>query len=214
MSAQTEDQVVIELSENGPLLVKGSVNIRNSRGEDLPGRKAMALCRCGGSGNKPFCDGTHSKIAFSGKREIDKPLHRERAYRAERITIHDNRTICFHAKECVNNLSSVFDVNEKPWINPDGADVEQVIDVVKKCPSGALSYSIDGEHYRNFDRKPAITVTKNGPYNIVGGVKLMVEENLQPPAMEHYSLCRCGVSKNKPYCDGSHNEFGFVDEKN
>lgn len=64
MSTEKEVRLVIEPSENGPLLVKGFVNIRNSKGEDLSGKKAMALCRCGGSKNKPYCDGTHREIGF------------------------------------------------------------------------------------------------------------------------------------------------------
>jgi uncharacterized Fe-S cluster protein YjdI len=66
------------------------------------------------------------------------------------IIVHDNRKICSHAAECVKNLPSVFRLNTKAWIDPDAATAEKVIDTIRKCPSGALSYSIDGNEYRDF----------------------------------------------------------------
>lgn len=177
-------------------------------------KETMSLCRCGASANKPYCDGSHVVEEFSGKREIEKPLHKERTYVGEKITIHDNRRICSHAAECVDRLPSVFRKEGRPWIDPDGDDVEKIIDVVARCPSGALSYTIDGVHHRDQEREPAIHIARDGPYNIVGGIELQIPDELQPPSREHYSLCRCGASKIKPYCDGSHSSVEFRDEKN
>ncbi|NIR47721.1 hypothetical protein GWO43_04615, partial [candidate division KSB1 bacterium] len=92
----------------------------------------------------------------------------------------------------------------RPWIEPDADEAEKIIDVIERCPSGALSYTIDGVHHRDQEREPAILIARDGPCNIVGGIELQVPEELQPPSCEHYSLCRCGASKNKPYCDGAH----------
>lgn len=213
-SDRQDKKVVIEFRENGPIIVKGLENCRNSRGEQVPTKESMALCRCGASSNKPFCDGTHRTIAFSDRRLIDKPLNKEKAYQGKNITVYDNRRICSHAAECVGNLSSVFDSKARPWINPDGADVKVIIAAIKKCPSGALSYSVDGVHHRDEEREPAIDIVRNGPYNVVGRIKLQVSDALQPPSKEHYALCRCGASRNKPYCDGRHAEINFKDEKN
>lgn len=92
--------------------------------------------------------------------------------------MHDNRKICSHAAECVNNLSSVFKLGSRPWINPDASKMNDIIDVVRRCPSGALSYSIDGVEYRDpkEQRNPTVTVLKNGPYHITGGIELIGED--------------------------------------
>jgi CDGSH-type Zn-finger protein len=209
-----ESMLVIEVTKNGPLIVKNLNNLRNSKNEQIKTRSTIVLCRCGHSANKPYCDGTHSTINFSGDREIDKPLDKEKTYVGDKITIHDNRTICSHAATCVSELSSVFSLDRRPWIDANGADVDSIINSIKKCPSGALSYSIGGVHYRDHEREPMIRIEKNGPYQVTGNIELKHELDLQPPSKEHYALCRCGVSKNKPFCDGSHHGIGFKDEKN
>src|SRR5215212_10166914 len=125
-------------------------NLQNSKGEPLSVIRGVSLCRCGASNNKPFCDGTHSKIGFSSENKEDTndshhiAKDKRKNYVGKGITIHDNRKICSHAAECVNNLPSVFKLNARPWISPDAAEIEEIINTIKKCPSGALSYSIDG----------------------------------------------------------------------
>jgi uncharacterized Fe-S cluster protein YjdI len=140
---------------------------------------------------------------------------KRRDYPGKEITVHDNRSICSHAAECVNNLSSVFKLGSRPWINPDASKMNEIIDVVRKCPSGALSYSIDGVEHRDPEeqRSPTVTVLKNGPYHITGGIEL-IGENTQfgeGASKEHYTLCRCGASENKPFCDGAHKSLKFND---
>ncbi len=202
----------IELMSNGPLIVKGLKQVTDTKGNRMDIEKtAFALCRCGQSKNKPFCDGSHSASGFSDKREITRPLNKSRTYSGQKITIHDNRTICAHAAECTENLPSVFQQHGHPWINPDGAEVEKLTEVIKKCPSGALSYSLNENHYKEKDLPQEISVQKDGPYNIRGKINLNISDDLQPPNRELYSLCRCGASKNKPYCDGAHHEIGFKD---
>ena len=210
-----QDSVItIEVLKDGPLIVKGITSIKNSKGQRVQVEKTAALCRCGESDNKPFCDGTHKKVGFSGEREIDKPLRKEREYAGKDISILDNRVICSHAAECVGNLPEVFRLGERPWIAPDNATPEDVVSVVEKCPSGALSHLIDGEHKRDFSLQTDISIAKNGPYNVTGNIEINIDEDLLPPSKEHFSLCRCGASKNKPYCDGSHHEAEFVDMDN
>jgi CDGSH-type Zn-finger protein len=199
-------------------------NLQNFKGEPLSTTVGIALCRCGASKNKPFCDGTHSVIGFSSANktlekndDIEKIVikDRRRDYPGKEITVHDNRRICSHAAECVNNLSSVFKLGSRPWINPDGSKMNDVIEVVRRCPSGALSYSTDGVEYRDPEeqRNPTVTVLKNGPYHITGGIEL-IGENIQfgeGASKEHYTLCRCGASENKPFCDGAHKSSKFND---
>lgn len=198
-------------------------NLQNFKGEPLSTTVGTALCRCGGSKNKPFCDGTHNVIRFSSANktlendDIKKIVIKDkrRDYPGKEITVHDNRKICSHAAECVNNLSSVFKLGSRPWINPDASKMNDIIDVVRRCPSGALSYSIDGVEYRDPEeqRNPTVTVLKNGPYHITGGIEL-IGENIQfgeGASKEHYTLCRCGASENKPFCDGAHKSSNFND---
>ena len=130
-------------------------------------------------------------------------------YVGKKITIHDNREICCHAATCVENLSSVFRKNEKPWSEPDADESEKIIRVIKNCPSGALSYSIDGTEDRDQHRDPLITIAKDGPYLVTGGIELGEKEFGEGASKEHYTLCRCGASKNKPFCDGMHWEIDF-----
>jgi CDGSH-type Zn-finger protein len=196
-------------------------NLKNSKGEPLSTIVGIALCRCGASKNKPFCDGTHSIIRFSSKNstlkenDINKVTIKDkrRDYPGKEITIHDNRKICSHAAECVNNLPSVFKLGSRPWINADGSGLQDIINTIRKCPSGALSYSVDGIEYRDPNEKmnPTVTVLKNGPYHITGGIELVGQdiEFGEGSSREHYTLCRCGASENKPFCDGTHRNINF-----
>ena len=100
----SDNDIKIEIMEDGPLIVKGLKTFKNSKGEQVEVDDVIALCRCGDSANKPFCDGTHKKVGFSGKREIDKPIDKEREYEGSQISVFDNRVICSHAAECVKKL--------------------------------------------------------------------------------------------------------------
>jgi CDGSH-type Zn-finger protein len=207
------------INEMEPKVVE---NLRNSNGESLSTIRGIALCRCGASKNKPFCDGTHGIIRFlNNDTEVTETGHivkdKRKSYAGKKIIIHDNRKICSHAAECVNNLPSVFKFDARPWIDPEAATLEESINTIRKCPSGALSYSIDGVEYKDQnERKPMVTVSKEGPYIITGGVEL-IGDNLQfgdGASKEHYTLCRCGASRNKPFCDGMHRVINFKDDKN
>ncbi len=189
-------------------------NIQTSNGEPCSTITGVALCRCGGSNNKPFCDGTHGKNGFSDERLADGSLDKRTDYVGKKITIHDNRGICAHAGYCTDNLATVFRLKKEPWIDPDGAGVDEIIETIKKCPSGALSYTVENIEHRDQDRQPMVTVTKDGPYSITGGIELLEQTLGEGASTEHYTLCRCGASKNKPLCDGSHWSIGFKDDKN
>jgi CDGSH-type Zn-finger protein len=226
---QTKEKPKISVLPNGPYYLLNEIepkvveNLQNSKGEPLSTVSGVALCRCGASNNKPFCDGTHGTIGFSSenKTAADDSEHmirnKRKNYAGREIIIHDNRRTCSHAAECVNNLPSVFKLNARPWINPTGAEVEEIINTIRKCPSGALSYSIDSIEYRDQnERKPIVTVSKHGPYIITGGIDL-IGDNIQfaeGSSREHYTLCRCGASNNKPFCDGMHRVISFKDDKN
>jgi len=206
------ERPTIECKPNGPYLVRNLDDLRDARGDRLQPKPVMALCRCGGSSNKPFCDGTHQKNGFSGAKLAERSADKRESYQAKRITIHDNRSICAHAGLCSDGLASVFRTKREPWIDPAGAEAEAIIETIRRCPSGALSYSLDGVEGEDPQRAPAITVTKDGPYAVTGGAQLLEQSWAQGASTEHYTLCRCGGSKNKPFCDGTHWSIGFKDE--
>lgn len=208
------DPVTIEPSEDGPYLVKNLGELRNSKGGEITVRKTVALCRCGRSSNKPFCDGTHAKEGFRSARQGGGPPDRRDDYAGERITIHDNRGICSHAGRCTDGLPQVWRMRVEPWIDPNAAEPEAIVETVRQCPSGALSYSVDGVEHRDQQRPARITVTKDGPLAVTGGIELTGASFGEGASKEHYTLCRCGGSRNKPFCDGTHWHIEFRDEKN
>lgn len=195
---------------NGPYSLEGG-ELRRASGKLLSSEKKVALCRCGGSKSKPFCDGTHAKIGFSDANLADPAKDKRETYAGKNITIRDNRSLCAHAGYCTDSLKEVFRQHDSPWIVPDAAAVEKVIETIRKCPSGALSYALDGVEAEPPNRPPAVTVLDHGPYAVTGGVELAGARVGQGASAEHYTLCRCGASRNKPLCDGSHWDVKFRD---
>ncbi len=112
------DKPSIEPVVNGPFLVKNLKDFRNSRGDTIETKPVMALCRCGGSSNKPFCDGTHQKIGFSSDKSNNRVPDKLDTHVGKKITIHDNRGVCAHAGFCTDNSPAVFNLeNEIAIIN-------------------------------------------------------------------------------------------------
>lgn len=207
----TGEKPSIECKENGPYIVKGLDRLADPAGVAVAGKQVMVLCRCGGSATKPYCDGAHAKNGFSSARDSDGSNDRRESYTGKAITIHDNRAACAHAGVCTDRLAGVWRMNDEPWIDADGAPVDAIVEVVRACPSGALSYSIDGEEAVAPQESPSIQVAKDGPYHVTGSVDLADVPWGEGAARSHYALCRCGASKNKPFCDGSHWHVGFKD---
>jgi CDGSH-type Zn-finger protein len=201
----------IQCRTNGPYLVKEVEELTDANGNRIAHEAVFALCRCGGSANKPFCDASHKTNGFSGARVCDGGNDKVESYRAAGITIHDNRSICAHAGFCSDGLASVFKYGAEPWIDPSGAEIHAIVETIRRCPSGALSYSLEGREAQAPAATPRITVTKDGPYAVEGAVELLEGQWAQGASTTRYTLCRCGASKNKPFCDGSHFEVGFKD---
>ena len=115
---------------------------------------------------------------------------------------------CIHSRECVKGLPQVFNHNQKPWIDMKGASSEEIMRVIDRCPSGALSYrKAEGSEPPSVK----IRVMKNGPLLVEGDCILVDREGKDESVNGPFALCRCGGSKKKPFCDGSHVEIGFND---
>ena len=217
---KTEPKPQIAPLPNGPYYLLNEQkeeivpNLQTSKGEPRACRRGVALCRCGASNSKPFCDGTHAMNGFQDKKLEGRQPDRRESYAGKKITIHDNRGICAHAGFCTSKLKSVFQLNKEPWIDPNGAEVDEIVETIRKCPSGALSYAIEGTENEGEERSPMVTVAKNGPYAVTGGIELLGVQKGEGASEEHCTLCRCGGSKNKSFCDGTHWHIKFQDERN
>jgi CDGSH-type Zn-finger protein/truncated hemoglobin YjbI len=209
----------IQASVNGPYLVTNAETLVTWLGERIPARPQMALCRCGHSAIKPFCDGSHARIDFTGQKDPKRVPDRRDTYVGTAITVLDNRGLCAHSGFCTDRLASAFHVGQDTFVTPNGARMDEIMRAVRSCPSGALSYALNGVEIRDgVDqvRPPIIEVSKDGPYRISGSIPLKDGQGNDEPrnagaSREHYSLCRCGHSQNKPFCSGMHFYVNFHD---
>jgi uncharacterized Fe-S cluster protein YjdI len=135
-----------------------------------------------------------------------------KTYEAAGIHVHFDARRCIHAARCVEGLPAVFDADRRPWIAPEAAPVEAVAEVVRQCPSGALTYErLDGGPAEPIDEKASVATVRDGPLYLRGRCLLTDHEGRSMEAGPRAALCRCGASRNKPFCDKSHVAQGFRD---
>lgn len=139
-------------------------------------------------------------------------------YSNKDITIVWKPSTCIHSTLCwkgEKGLKSVFNPMEKPWIKPEGASTDQIVERIKGCPSGALSFYYNDEMPEEKTTEPAkehmIEVLPHGPLLVHGNVHVKHKDSSISLKTEVTAFCRCGASGNKPYCDGSHITTGFND---
>ncbi|MEM7037117.1 MAG: (4Fe-4S)-binding protein [Bacteroidota bacterium] len=132
-------------------------------------------------------------------------------YKNEHITITYDPNICEHAAECVKGSPTVFNAKARPWITPDGAPLADIQATIGKCPTGALRYKLAGDSGESVTTTGPveITVVPNGPLRLQGNIEIRDMDGKVLQVTDKCSLCRCGASKNKPYCDGAHKTIGF-----
>lgn len=135
------------------------------------------------------------------------------------VTIVWKPATCIHSTLCWKGLISVFNPKERPWIKLDGANTEKIIEQVRKCPSGALSYFMNDSEAKDDEKDKIvaesanvmkITVAPNGPYIIKTECLIVHSDGREETKTGSVALCRCGASQNKPYCDGNHRKNGFT----
>ena len=121
---------------------------------------------------------------------------------------------CIHSTNCFKGLPQVFDPRKRPWINAQGASTEEIIKQVEDCPSGALSYLLNDKEIakEETDMETKIEVLKNGPLMVQGTIQIKDQNGKELTKTAKTFFCRCGGSKNKPYCDGTHKKINFKDD--
>ncbi len=217
----TQDKKIV-VQPNGPYLVYGGIllirksQVISEHGEPMTWKKedvletkpVYALCRCGASSNKPFCDGTHAKNDFDGQETADTgaTADRQTVFEGNGIVVKRDYSLCMHAGFCGNRFTNI----EK--MVPETEDTQiraQVMAMVERCPSGSYTYTIEpgGE-----DIEPhipeAIAVTAEGPLAgalwVTGSIPIERADGEPMEIRPRTTLCRCGQSSNKPLCDGTH----------
>ncbi len=221
----------VQISKNGPYRVSGSlplgeeIIVANDAGESMawrqgrefPTQPQYALCRCGQSSHKPFCDSTHAKVGFDGTETASRAPYREQAkvIRGAAMTLTDAESLCASGRFCdphgsVWNLVNMSDQTAGEHFKRQACD----------CPSGRLVAwdNATGESLEP-EFEPSIRLVQDpvnacsGPLWLRGGVQLVGADGFAYEVRNRMTLCRCGASKNKPFCDGAHISIGFSDSR-
>ena len=131
-------------------------------------------------------------------------------YAAEEIVVGFVPGRCIHAANCVRELPAVFDVDRKPWIDPEGAPADRIAEQVARCPTGALTARTpDGTPIERTEEALSIAEVADGPLYVRGEFALVDQDGGDFTPGRRAALCRCGASASKPYCDGSHSSVDF-----
>jgi CDGSH-type Zn-finger protein len=220
----------VTVTRNGPYLVSGAVPLARQtivtdkeggseawqQGEPLKAPENYALCRCGHSKTKPFCDGTHQKIGFDGTETASRAPYREQAELMEgpALALSDAQVLCAFARFC--------DPHGQVWNQVGRTDRPpvrtQFLKQVNNCPSGRL-VAWDPESGKPIEPELPVSIGLiedpaegvSGPLWLRGGIPLTAADGFSYEVRNRVTLCRCGASKNKPFCDGSHYAIKFDD---
>jgi len=133
-------------------------------------------------------------------------------YAGDKITVRYEVKRCIHAAECVHGLPAVFDPQGHPWVQPDGATVDEVAAIIMRCPTGALHFERkDGGASEAVLDENVIHVSPDGPLYVHGDIQITAPKGSVILQDTRVALCRCGASKNKPFCDNTHVQIAFQD---
>ncbi|SHJ07074.1 (4Fe-4S)-binding protein [Algibacter luteus] len=138
-------------------------------------------------------------------------MSKTREYTNGAVTVVWKPELCIHSGICAKGLPDVFRPRVRPWVRIEKGTTEDLINQVKRCPSGALSYYLNEAK----ENKPEATETKvevleNGPLLVYGTLKVIGKDGTEEVKNKTTAFCRCGASKNKPYCDGTHSKTNFT----
>ncbi|MFC5825914.1 ferritin-like domain-containing protein [Nonomuraea insulae] len=222
----------IVVLRDGPYVVYGGVPLRRKRkivssankdaltwktGEPLETEDTYALCRCGRSGSKPFCDGTHAVIGFDGTEGAEMRPYEESQHVHDGVGISAQRVgeLCVHAAFCIGRTRPIAAM----LADTEDSDVRSaVMGRIDHCPSGSYSYALErgGETIEaDLPRAVSVLAEEDGLASalwVTGGVPVVRSDGRPQETRNRVTLCRCGHSGNKPLCDGTHREIGFREE--
>ena len=140
---------------------------------------------------------------MSGKRHV---------FESPAITVTWIRQRCIHVAECVRGLPAVFKPGSVPWIEPAQAAADHVAEVVRRCPTGALHFERhDGGATELVPEVNVVVPDPDGPFYLSGDVEVVAEDGAVVVRDTRIALCRCGATKNRPFCDAGHWDAGFDD---
>jgi CDGSH-type Zn-finger protein len=217
----------IEITQDGPYRVTGDVpladqviatdaqgqSVRWRQGQEYEASGLYELCRCGQSGNKPFCDGTHERAGFDGTEVATRAPYLAMADEQDgpELTLTDAPGLCAYARFC--------DADGQVWnlVETEG-HTEDVRREAGNCPSGRLvAWDQASRAPLEPDLPPSIGVVQDpsqgtsGPLWVRGGISVHSADGTEYETRNRVTLCRCGASRNKPFCDGTHAAIGFSD---
>jgi CDGSH-type Zn-finger protein/uncharacterized Fe-S cluster protein YjdI len=133
-----------------------------------------------------------------------------RTYQTEAIRVHWDSSRCIHTGICLRRLPAVFDTGARPWVDLSAADADAVADTVAHCPTGALRYErVDGAEQEQPSRPTVVLPIEDGPLLMVGDLDVRSPDGDPITRENRLTLCRCGMSRNQPFCDNSHRRRGW-----
>ena len=124
-----------------------------------------------------------------------------KAYTGDGINVYFDAQRCLHFAECVRGLPAVFDVKQRPWIQPGNASADEVAEVVRRCPSGALHYVLHDGPAETPDHPTRVEFVEGGPITLRGELELTTPDGTISEVRA--ALCRCGQTENGPFCDNA-----------
>lgn len=228
---QPDSKYHIDILADGPYLVYGNPPIQQEifvlneekipwdyvKGHQYPtSHEPTALCRCGHSKNHPYCDGTHAHIDWDSTLNADNIplLEKAELYDGPTVQLADNPEYCAHARICMarGNVWKLIEESDDPEARDLAAHESSF------CPAGRLKlWDKQEEAFYEPPLKPAIGLIEDpqnecsGPLWVTGGIPLNGPDGTAYEQRNRVTLCRCGASSNKPYCDGSHITIHFQD---
>jgi CDGSH-type Zn-finger protein len=219
----------IRVTKDGPYVVEGGLpmakqtivtdenreSVAWAESERVEPGRTVSLCRCGSSAHKPYCDGMHTKVSFDGTETAPHTPYAEAAMPIEgpTLVLMDEVDLCARARYCV--------AKGKIWHrieDPDGDSRKVVIEQSEMCPAGRYTaVDCDTGHVNEPGLEQSIGLVEDpqaavsGPLWIRGGVPVVSAEGEPYEVRNRVTLCRCGSSSNKPFCDSTHVDVGFDD---
>lgn len=228
---KASDNTKIRICENGPYLVSGSVPLMKviievddvgcsegwSEGEHFAEEDRYSLCRCGHSCSKPYCDGAHAAVGFDGTETAPRETYAElvEVQDGPTMELHDVEWLCAEARFCARAGAA--------WHLVDQTDEPEARELLKQqcadCPSGRyVAYDkttgqvLEPELERSIGLIEDPGAGVSGPLWVRAGIPVISSDGFQYEVRNRQTLCRCGESKCKPFCDGSHIEAEFTDD--